>query len=92
MTEVINEAGLTQAVADVIDPPDAAALAAKLFAWAPKLTLADLLAEWRRLGEEPPQTPFQVAYRAGIRKCADELEYALAATAPATETAGDETT
>jgi hypothetical protein len=37
MTDVITEAGLVQAVADVIDPPDAVALAAKLFAWAPKM-------------------------------------------------------
>ena len=36
-----------------------------------------LAAEWRRLGEEEPQTQFQVAYRAALRKCADELEGAL---------------
>ena len=38
---------------------------------------AALVAEWRRLGEEPAQTEFQSAYRAGLRKCADELGYAL---------------
>jgi hypothetical protein len=39
--------------------------------------IAGLASEWRRLGEEEPQTQFQVAYRAAIRKCADELECVL---------------
>jgi hypothetical protein len=38
---------------------------------------ATLVAEWRNLGERPASTPFQSGYRAALRKCADELGYAL---------------
>jgi len=39
--------------------------------------VAGLVGEWRRLGEEDAQTEFQTAYRAALRKCADELGCAL---------------
>lgn len=37
-----------------------------------------LVSEWRSLGERgDEETPFRKGYRAALRKCADELEYAL---------------
>ena len=37
-----------------------------------------LAAEWERLGrDEPGMNPFRTGYRAALRKCADELRYAL---------------